>query len=111
MKIEVDVIRIEQSIDLRTREAQSFFVLDLFGEEVRVACTEEQVAEAIASSSPAATSRAPAQFVTESAAEPPLPTPEPPVSAPARPAGEQRKLRPMTRPQEGLGDDVGIAQG
>ena len=48
MKIEVDVLRAEQSWDLVTNKQQNYLVVEVFGIETRVPCTEQQLVDAIA---------------------------------------------------------------
>lgn len=118
MKIEVDVKRAEQSWDLDTQKQQNYLVIEVFGLEARVPCTEDELMYAIsqAASDTGPTSSenvdelipftaprvAPTTFVTE--AEAPS-VPSEPAPAQERPA---RRLAPMKRER---GDDAGIAQG
>ncbi len=43
MKVEVDVLGVEQAVDFNTLEAEQFIVLDMFGSRLRVPITEEQM--------------------------------------------------------------------
>lgn len=43
MKIEVDVLGVEQAVDFNTLASASFVVLEVFGERVRVPISEEQL--------------------------------------------------------------------
>lgn len=43
MKIEVDVLGVEQAVDFNTLAAASFVVLEVFGERVRIPISEEQL--------------------------------------------------------------------
>jgi hypothetical protein len=119
MKIEVDVKRAEQSWDLDTQKQQNYLVIEVFGLETRVPCTEDELMHAISQAAsdtgPAHAEgdedllpftpeprAAPSTFVTEAEA---ASTPSEPVQSQERPA---RRLAPMKRER---GDDVGIAQG
>jgi hypothetical protein len=121
MKIEVEVLRAEQSWDLATQQQQNYLVIEVFGIETRVPCTEDQLARAIVESQggemaededpgivEAEPRPAPATFVPPEVGAPRqlAPAVGPPIvqleSAPTR------RLAPMQRPR---GDDVGIAQG
>jgi hypothetical protein len=121
MIIEVDVKRVEQSWDLNTRRQQNYFVIEVFGVETRVPCSEEQLATAIAQSAGVEEAgeldipeyvnekravTAPATFVT--APEQPIGPPEDATSLETRVQPKQRRLAPMRRER---GDDVGIPQG
>jgi len=127
MKIEVDVLRAEQSWDLATNRQQNYLVISVFGIETRVPCSEQQLVNAISSVqdvnfdpnaedaddeflppvNETEVRRAPSTFVTS---EEPVQAPAPPqaTTPKSQPAAPGRRLAPMQRPR---GDDVGIAQG
>ncbi len=115
MKLEVDIKRADQSLDFSTGVYANFLVLDVFGVEVRVPVTEEQLGAVLQALHAAA-----AAVPEESAMEPRQPpavflgeTPEAEDPVPPRPAQHvqpeaPRRLSPVQRPR---GDDAGIAQG
>lgn len=49
MRIEVDVLRAEQSWELDSGKQQNYLVIDVLGCEVRVPCSEEELTQAIRS--------------------------------------------------------------
>lgn len=123
MMIEVEVKRAEQSWDLKTKHQQNYLVIEVFGIEARVPCSEEQLGAAIAQiatggdEEPAELDmpeyvnekrvRPPATFVT--APEQPIGPPEMATSLePLVQQPQKRRLAPMKRER---GDDVGIPQG
>ena len=124
MKIEVDVKRIDQSWSFDTGEHQNYLVFEFLGNEVRVPCTPEQVAEAIGAFKGGEFEHeedevfVDPQSVAEDRPVVAVPTfadqraevdPEelPPAKAAPAPKRE-RKLQALTREK---GDDAGIAQG
>jgi hypothetical protein len=110
VKIEVEVIRADQSWDFNTKKQQNYLVFEVFGIETRVPCSEEQLVQAISALSAGEEEApppvdeeevraAPSTFVSEAM----------PVSAPSSPLeAAPRRLAPIQRTR---GDDVGIAQG
>lgn len=126
MKIEVDVLRAEQSWDLDTKERQNYLVIEVFGIETRVPCSEQELVQALTEAAMAdepteeAEHEQMVQAFNQPRAAPPTfvnqqePEPEPdPMTAQAPQPAKNRKLAPMKREQGSRprGDDAGIAQG
>ena len=113
MRIEVEVLRAEQSWDLATGVHQNYLVIEVFGIETRVPCTEEDLVRAVQEIGVPQT-----EFSSETAelderesvnAPSTFQMPEDLEPTPARlPAAPTRRLAPVSRPRE---DDVGIRQG
>lgn len=106
MKVDAEVVRVEQVFDCQSRQQQNYLVLDVLGVEVRVPCTEEQMVEVlsvISAMTPEETAevpqaRAPSTFVAED---------ELGQAEESTEVEQPRKLKALGR----RGDDVGIAQG
>ncbi len=113
MKIEVDIKRAEQSWEIDSGEQRNFLIVDVLGLEVRVPCTQEQLATVLTTLH----SEGPDE---EDGEEEDEEDPEP-VAAPSTfQTRQQEELveRPVATPSRSLpplqrrrGDDVGIAQG
>lgn len=113
MRIEVDVVRADQSWDFDTRRHQSYLVVEICGIEVRAPCSEEELRQAIvelhqmvqADPDPGidegVVCEPPATF--RQGSEEPAPLREEPTPI----TTAERKLAPLRQ----RGDDVGIAQG
>jgi hypothetical protein len=116
MKIEVDVLRAEQSWDLTTRQQQNFLVVSFFGAEIKVPCSPEMLVNAIRELTTGAPApSAPAKTEVEEDWEDPgeqdvhgglfvQAEPEPAPPAPAR------QPAPPAATKE-TADDAGIGQG
>lgn len=120
MRIEVDVLRAEQSYELNTGAATNYLVVNIFGSEVRVSCTEGQLALAIASAA-APRAATPHQEIdhgdddqmswSQQAADAPRPVVAGPtfaVQEDAPAARQRREIKSVRRP---VADDEGIQQG
>lgn len=121
MQILVDVQRAEQSWDFDSGRQQNYLVVEVFGVETRVPCSEEQLLEAIAQATggpdqeaydldiPTYTNKTQQKPVE---AQPIFQAPESPIGPPevatSLEVAPQRKLAPMKRDR---GDDAGIPQG
>lgn len=121
MKLEVDVIRVEQTWDLRTQEHRNYFVVSILGAEARVPCTEEQLIAAIHESTDDPRTGYD-DDVPFGQPDERVPVEPPKTFVPREPsapveggvahleAAPRRRLAPIER-ERPRGDDVGIAQG
>ena len=126
MRIVVDVLRAEQSWDLASHQQQNYLVIEVFGVETRVPCSEEELVHALCEAQVATPASAEERdhYDDENEELPFVPPDEEiPVAAPATFVGaaapdsgalppeapaRRRKLAPVRRAR---GDDAGIAQG
>jgi len=111
VRIEVEVLRAEQSWDLATGVHQNYLVIEVFGLETRVPCAEEDLVRAVQEVGvPQTAYEEPDLDESASVAAPStFQMPEDLEQEPSRlvPA-PARRLAPVSRPRE---DDVGIRQG
>jgi hypothetical protein len=114
MRIEVDVLAAEQSWDFATKRQQNYLVIEVFGIQARVPCTEEQLIGAIADADGLAPSASTEREASTQDGPRQAPVTFMELPAELEQAGgphleaAPRRLAPLQRQR---GDDVGIAQG